>query len=199
MLVSTTNTNLVLLSSLSPEADIFLTTLADALNVGVYTWTIGETDNINDEQISNNSNFVLEITDPSGKTGTGNGFIDGTLQSRGFRIKSGVTPSSSSISSSSTSSISASGLSKGAKAGIGIGVFIGAVALIAIGAGLATFFTRRRNSQKNSRAGIALSSADPIEESSRPEVPQTAPVSPYSAMYLHTHYIELSGESSVER
>jgi hypothetical protein len=141
---------------------------------------------------------VLEITDPSGKTGTGNGFINGTLQSRGFKIKSNVTSSSSSISSSSTSSTSASGLSKGAKAGIGIGVFIGAVVLIAMGAGLATFFTRRRNSQENGRAGIALPSADPIKESLPPKAPQTAPMSPcppYLAMHPHTQYIELSGAS----
>lgn len=149
-----------------------ITAPADALNSGVFVWTIGESDNINEEQIAADQDFVLEIQDPSGQTGTGNGFINGTLQSRGFTITSNVSSSLSSSSlapttSTSVSSVSstfvsssatttsvpkgtssptpASGLSIGAKAGIGVGAGIGGIALIALGACLGFIFQHRRN------------------------------------------------------
>jgi hypothetical protein len=133
---------------------------ADALNPGVFQWTIGESDNINEKQIAADPDFVLEIQDPSGQTGTGNGFVDGILQSRGFIITSNVSSSvrttSTSVSSVSSSTTAtsvpkgtsspapASGLSIGAKAGIAVGAGIGGLALIA-GAYLWLIFRCRRN------------------------------------------------------
>lgn len=157
-----------------------ITSPADALNAGVFVWTIGESDNINEEQIAADPDFVLEIQDPSGQTGTGNGFINGTLQSRGFTITSNVSSSSSSsslapITSTSVSPVSstfvsssatttsvpkgtssptpASGLSIGAKAGIGVGAGIGGIALIALGVYLGFIFQHRRNKTDKPQVG----------------------------------------------
>lgn len=47
---------------------------------------IGEDDNINAQLLSGSSNYVLVLADPSGQTGTGNGFVNGELQSHEFAI-----------------------------------------------------------------------------------------------------------------
>jgi hypothetical protein len=151
-----------------------LTAPADAPNSGVFVWTIGESDNINEEQIAADPDFVLQIHDPSGQTGTGNGFVNGTLQSRAFVITSNVSSSSSSSSLVPTTSTSvssvlssatttsapkgtsspppASGLSIGAKAGIGVGAGIGGIALIALGACLGRIFQHYRNKPQVGRS-----------------------------------------------
>ncbi|KAN0066996.1 hypothetical protein V8E54_014920 [Elaphomyces granulatus] len=166
-------------------AEIIGSLLTDAQNSGTYTWIIGQTDNINVNEISNSSNFVLEIRDPSGRTGTGDGFINGTLQSRGFRITSSASSisstSSSTATSSSTSACSSSpsvGLSLSSKAGIGIGIGIGAIVLIAICVGLAIFFTaRRRNTHDPNRELTQLKTHSP----------------PYVVVNPARQYSELSG------
>ncbi|KAI9857210.1 MAG: hypothetical protein M1813_008572 [Trichoglossum hirsutum] len=158
--------------------------LVEALNPGLYTWTIGQNDNINLEEISKSPNFVLRIKDPAGKAGSANNFINNVLSSRGFRINPNVTSSSSTKSaatksaattsaattsvsiaalsttatSTPTSAPSTGGLGAGAKAGIGIGVVIGGLALIASGAYLAVTFIRRK---RGDDYGSAASSSPP--------------------------------------
>ncbi|KAF7512146.1 hypothetical protein GJ744_002308 [Endocarpon pusillum] len=76
-------------------------------NEGSYTWTIGDNDSITEEELAVSPNFGFGLLDVSGThTSTGNppGFVDHTLSSRGFVIKSNRTASTStSISVSSAS------------------------------------------------------------------------------------------------
>lgn len=142
-----------------------LSVTADASNQGNFTWTIGQSDNVNNDLVTKDANYVLVLNDPSGQTGTGNGWVNNQLQSRAFKLNPIVISSSTSSSSSTTSTSSSStsmtvptsttstpsstassssDLSPGAKAGIGVGAALGAIALIALAVGATLYCVRRK-------------------------------------------------------
>ncbi|KAI9770197.1 MAG: hypothetical protein M1839_003263 [Geoglossum umbratile] len=189
-----------------------LVVLANAENFGSYTWNIGAGDGINEKELSVSPNFVLRLTDPTGRSSTGNptGFVDNVLSSRGFVIKSNITSHSSTsttastplastspapsvlpmstIASAAAASAPGSGLNTAAKAGIGTGVgVVGVAALIAAWA----FFLQRRSNlqlqrklQQNSQAEEANTGLNlHAHPATRPEC---------SELSSSKHFLELS-------
>ncbi|KAJ9663790.1 hypothetical protein H2201_005511 [Coniosporium apollinis] len=129
--------------------------LTNEPNPAFYTWTIGANDGIDEDELSISPNFCFQLHDPTGEaTSTDNpkGFINHTLTSRGFVIKSNLTsPSASPTVSASPrpTSTSTPGLGMEDKISISIGV-VGGVAVIA--ALLWYFrFRRRRALSHNDR------------------------------------------------
>lgn len=163
--------------------------VADAANPGVYTWTVGQNDNINDSELQKGSNFVLALRDPSGQVKDGGGFVNGQLQSRAFKIQSNVTTTTTTTSttSSSTSTMPTNatsaptvttsllkthtGLSTAAKAGIGVGSAVGGIVLVAIGVGATMLCVKRSHRGKDDQRMLQSS---PPNAHTAPEVVQPA-------------------------
>ena len=150
-------------------------------NSGIFDWTVGEHDNVNSKEIARNPQFKFVITDPTGKINsstTGNGFVKGLLQSRGFIIDD-TTPTSTTTSTSSTPASSApsktsaetlqtaaavtdGGLTQSAKIGIGVGVGLGTLLLIVAAVGMTVFVMRRRQREKS--VPVAYETPAPVPE-----------------------------------
>lgn len=140
--------------------------LSAAANPGVWTWRIGQNDNINEDELRKGTNYVLILRDPSGNCPSDTGWVDCQLQSRGFKIRSNITTTSTSSTTSSTSppsftssttslqpsissttDVSALGLSTGAKVGIGVGAGLGGL-LVGLGIGVAILCIKRSQRKK---------------------------------------------------
>ena len=124
---------------------------ASAKNVGFFVWTIGIGDNVTPEEIAKDKTFKLGISDPSGSSRSGGGFVNGGLTSRGFiiRLPPGVESKTATVTASPTASPTASspaadpGMATETKVGLGVGLGLGIPLLILVTV-LATLWIRRR-------------------------------------------------------
>ncbi len=146
------------------EADTYNVSTAAAANPGVWTWRIGQNDNIDEDELERGTNYVLILRDPSGDCPSEAGWVDCQLQSRAFKIKSNITTTSTLSPTSSTTlqssmpsttavspTSSAVGLSTSAKAAIGVGAGVGGPLLVGLGVAAAIYFikrSQRRRAQK---------------------------------------------------
>ncbi|KAF2436786.1 hypothetical protein EJ08DRAFT_704226 [Tothia fuscella] len=98
-------------------SDVILATLLDAGdNKGYFNWKVGEKDNVDENAIGVDSTFVLDLIDPTGTVGNGDGWINNTLSSHGFviRMRDGASRSSSSTTASTSQSSTSSASSTSA-------------------------------------------------------------------------------------
>jgi len=176
-------------------------------NSGEYEWIVGRDDNVDSDYLRalTEPNFVFALLDATGELDESvpqNGYVNGELHSRGFKIRDPVPPSSlttsstASISTSTPSSLPPSGtptvvppgdgdsLTQGAKIGIGVGAGVGGLLLVVLSVLVTILAMRRRWRKAEGVPGPSV--VDVTTESNKPPVRYQ-----YQPELGDNHYVEL--------
>ena len=172
-------------------------------NSGEYEWIVGRDDNVDSDYLRalTEPNFVFALLDATGELDESvpqNGYVNGELHSRGFKIRDPALPSSSttSINTSMHSSLPPSGastvvppgdgdsLTQGAKVGIGVGAGVGGLLVVVLSVLVTILAMRRRWRKTEDVPGPSV--VDVTAEPNKPPVRYQ-----YQPELGDNHYVEL--------